>query len=180
MDLKHQLITTFFLLTTVITRVECFFQYDNCGNECIEKAQPCTIFEVNKNYFPVQCVDNDIDCELEASSTEVCLRKGKDPIGGEAIWDDFDRHSRTTTTTSRPPTTTTQRPDHGVPTEIYKWYSIISLTATAIYITLKLTMLVAGKIRRRHYQTLSPHDNPDIPYGRTVENRQVENTEEPA
>ena len=93
--------------TTLLAVTNGFFEYSDCSDECIGKSLPCTITETESGSFPIKCEKSELNCELDSSRQQVCLRKGKRPVGGEDIWQDFKRNHRTTTVA---PTPTTARP----------------------------------------------------------------------
>ena len=86
-----------------------YFKYSDCDQNCQEKNVSCTIDEISPGFFISECFDSETACELHYSSTVVCLRPDKEPLGGSKIWNDWVNNHRTTT--AAPSTTTTHAPN---------------------------------------------------------------------
>lgn len=145
-----------------------FFVYQDCDLSCQQNGLPCTIGEVNLNFFPCHCYDDEQNCLSVASDTVVCLRKFKSPVGGTAIFDDFKRHRDMTTTTEIP--TSTSQPPSPTPTDrhvkIYLSLMIAFAAVSLISITLNGLLLYRSLPTALSYRRI---ENPRSPYQDTVE-----------
>lgn len=91
-----------------------YFQYTDCDAVCVEQNISCVIVEINPTYFPCECLVDGDRCAALATDMQVCLRPHVNPIGGENIWHDFERHRNTnvstTTQAPSPTSSTTSKP----------------------------------------------------------------------
>ena len=150
-----------------------YFQYGDCDVSCQRANVSCTISEVSFDYFPCDCIESDNACMDLANDDVVCLRKGREAIGGKNIWRDYQKHM-STTTTARPPTTTTQKPDH------HAAFNLTTLTLSIVFGVLSILNLSIHVIQflRRGRSTHQPYTRirtPDNPYQDTVEEVQQDN-----
>ena len=84
----YRAITTLMLVCSV----KSYFTYHDCDPDCIHYNASCVIVEINPNNFVNRCAESEDSCENIASPDIVCLRPGKEPLGGQNIWPDFDKH----------------------------------------------------------------------------------------
>jgi hypothetical protein len=153
------------LLIVLVSSVACYFDYSNCKQECRNTKLSCTISEQSPNYFPCECIDMELSCLHLSSRDVVCLRKDKPPVGGEAIWEAFDRHIHPTTTTAPNP----PQPAPGPNSE--KWFKLMfvySTISTSIFAVIGILKLIKFLKRRREasYARMPspPNDTVDGPY----------------
>lgn len=67
-----------------------YFEYNtDCGTECIDAQDSCTISEPEKFVFSRKCYTEDSECMTQASPMVVCLTKQGKPLGGMLIWNDY-------------------------------------------------------------------------------------------
>jgi hypothetical protein len=89
-----------------------YFNYSDCEYpERLCQQVMCSIFETTSKTFDRDCpVTKDI-CIEQASQHEVCIMRGREAVGGQLIWADYQRwRSSMTTSTSTTTTTTTSKP----------------------------------------------------------------------
>ena len=93
-------------MATPATRAEGddYFAYSDCSDQCKRTNLSCTITETNPQNFPCDCYEDNQACMDRADRGTVCLRLGKPPVGGEAIWGAWSQHNHPTTPTPPGPT----------------------------------------------------------------------------
>ena len=91
-----------------------YFEYDDCSSICRQSALCCLIEEFSPTYFPCECLETEIICEMQAKPSAVCLCPGKEAIGGQSIYSDWKKHH--STTTIKPTSTTASSPEPEPPT----------------------------------------------------------------
>lgn len=128
-----------------------YFNYDDCAEECKLRAQPCVIYELNPTTFQSSCETDETTCELDATPDGVCLRRGKSPLGGERIWNDYQKMHPTT---PAPRTTTSAPPPKNVECKIALWYSSIMSALLLLCIAGVLLRKCLRWMQDRHYEPL--------------------------
>lgn len=66
-----------------------YFEYEDCGEQCIEAKLPCIISMNNENMFKIRCEHSNEQCVKEASFYTVCIEQDSSTAGGSAIWERF-------------------------------------------------------------------------------------------
>lgn len=115
-----------------------FSYYSDCQQQCINRNISCLISEPERNIFDKVCIENYNVCKMDASSIKVCLNQIHEPIGGEAIWDDYQNQYHPTTTTEKP----SPSPQPGGDT-CHKW-KILAYASTAVS-TVTLSILIISR-----------------------------------
>ena len=133
-----------------------YFTYYDCNPDCIHYNDSCTIVEINANYFINRCTVSEASCEENASQYQVCLRPGKEPLGGQHIWPDFAKHKH--------------RPPAGIVDECAYWKitTIVFICLTTLIVVKPLFTLLLQWSRSRQYEQLAGQPNRDV-YQETVE-----------
>lgn len=130
-------------------RHESFFSYSDCHASCQTAHLSCTIMEINPTYFSCECRQSEGVCEMEATPDVVCIREGKEVLGGSAIWNDFQKYKFPTTTTARPPNPSPSPNQHSA---ALAW----SLSILGMVVTTPLAFyLLRLRLRRRMYRQIS-------------------------
>lgn len=150
-------------MNTILIAILCiasghtYFTYSDCNLECQQLSVSCTIAEIDPDDFLNVCIESEAVCEQRSSEIQVCLRKNKPPIGGEQIWNDFERHYHPTTTTPRPI----------IKTNCLEWKIA---TGVMISIIIFIVCLYMSKkyLTNNTYEVVN--DNSDNPYQSTVDN----------
>ena len=93
-------------MATPATRAEGddYFTYSDCSDQCKRTNLSCTITETNPQNFPCDCYEDNQACMDRADRGTVCLRLGKPPVGGEAIWGPRSQHNHPRNPTPPGPT----------------------------------------------------------------------------
>ena len=105
--------TALILIALQARSLNAFFEYTDCDVDCVERNVSCVIVEINPSYFPCECLVNGDQCVALASESQVCLRPNAKALGGERIWNDFERHRNISVSTTTPfstSSTTTNKP----------------------------------------------------------------------
>ena len=140
---------------------EQFFTYKDCDPQCISRSVSCIIEEISPTYFPCECFESSIACELHAKPSIVCLRPGMPATGGTDIWNDWVRfHERNgSTTTMRPTNRPTVRPV--TPSGWKVGYAIlIGITAVIAFVILGWRVWkISGRYRYQRIRNTTPRQS---------------------
>ena len=90
--MRHPAMHRVALLLALVSLVSSYFAYSDCNPDCIHYNASCIIVEINANNFVNRCAESEDSCENIASPDIVCLRPGKEPLGGQNVWPDFEKH----------------------------------------------------------------------------------------
>jgi len=143
--------------------ISAYFTYSDCDENCKYLSIACLISENNPEDFSNMCIESDQVCETRASVSQVCLRKAKDPIGGQAIWEDFQKHFHPNVTT------TTEKPDKQQNCKTWQITSITTLTMLSIILILTISKRVIPNCTRYSEANYERINDPENPYQQTVE-----------
>jgi hypothetical protein len=133
----------FYLLTT-LRLASGFFEYEkDCNPDCIHYKASCIVVEINPEYFVSQCTEDESTCEENASPTEVCLRPNDPPIGGKAIWPDYEKYKYH------------PRPNKEPDCSEWKIVSIVLSSFITLYAASKMFGKLISYLRTRRYEEIS-------------------------
>lgn len=147
---------------------EGYFEYkQDCKHACQAQQISCEIYEITPEEFHCTCIRSPNVCEQQATTSKVCLRPEKKAIGGEDIWDNYNRHKHGTTT-ENPFSSTTMEPPQKDSCLIWKIgtgtsTSIIALVATGVAV-----LIFTERRRRAGYANLNQRAEGSV-YLETVE-----------
>jgi hypothetical protein len=130
-----------------------YFEYEDCGNSCVNQKVSCVISEENGDFITKCCSSE--DCIAAENNWVVCLRPGEAPLGGSDIWEDFREKVHPTTTTEAPET----------PEDCTKFKVLLGIgwSASASFIAFQIMKLILKKIRkRRNAERLLSDEQPTV------------------
>ena len=134
-----------------------YFEYDDCNSPCRQSALCCLIEEISPTYFPCECLETEIICEIQAKASAVCLCPGKEAIGGQSIYPDWKKHHSTTTikptsttaSSSTPEPPTTRQPPEPTPHPSKSELFLILPIFVAILLLIPVGYYMINSLRRR-------------------------------
>ena len=132
-----------------------YFDYSDCEIECRSSNESCTISMINSENFPCDCIKYDASCLNLATRKTVCIRKDLPAVGGEDIWDAYNKYN------PKPNPRPMPIPNYILTNWIYGLVAY-SLAATALLLAVggvSLRRFLENR-RRREYQPLDDVNRP--------------------
>ena len=152
------------MILLIATEATSYFQYNDCDPTCKISNLSCTIEEPEPNYFSNTCEENIQNCKLKASRTVACLIKNRKAVGGQDIWDDYNKNRPQTTTEKPKP-----QPNEKENCEMYKIVACSSTLISSLMTIYWIATKMYNICKNRSYHPLNDRVS-NSPYHETTEN----------